>query len=153
MHILKIYVHISTRYEVSMSNVVTATAVHRQQHQWWWQQWWWYQWWWQQHKTDKSWLHRLIGMYAKWAKKMEFQNDLHVVVIYQGTVTNRVIFCSVWDKKNPEAWKSLVFEKTLLWIWNKCKLLFLLGWKYSIHVLLYTIVQDEACIIVESGGC
>ena len=24
---------------------------------------------WQWHMTDKSWLHRLIGMYAKWANK------------------------------------------------------------------------------------
>ena len=23
---------------------------------------------------DKSWLHRLIGMYAKWAKKLKFQH-------------------------------------------------------------------------------
>ena len=28
----------------------------------------------QWHMTDKSWLHRLIGMYAKWAKKLAFNH-------------------------------------------------------------------------------
>ena len=47
---------------------ITGTAVHIRWHQqWWWQQWW-HQWWWQWHTMDKSWLHRLIDMYAKWAK-------------------------------------------------------------------------------------
>ena len=66
MHILGVYIHVSARYEVSMSNAVTGTAVHRWQHQWQW--WWWHQRWWQWHMMDKSWLHRLLGMYAKWAK-------------------------------------------------------------------------------------
>ena len=39
MHILGVYVHIPARYEVSMINAITGTAVHRQ-HQWWW----WWQW-------------------------------------------------------------------------------------------------------------
>ena len=71
-YILGVYLHVSARHEVSMIKAVTGTAVHRHQHQWW-QQWRWCQWQhqrrWQWHTTDKSWLHRLIGMYAKWAKK------------------------------------------------------------------------------------
>ena len=64
VHILEVYVHVSARYKVSMSNAVTGIAVHR----------WWHQRWRQQHTMDKSWLHRLIGMYAKWANKNAFQS-------------------------------------------------------------------------------
>ena len=55
--------HISARYKVSVINGLTEPAVHIW-HQWQWQ----YQWPWRRHTTDKSWLHRLIGMYAKLAK-------------------------------------------------------------------------------------
>ena len=67
-----IYVHLSARYEVSMKNAVTGTDVHRCWHQWWWQ---WCQW----HMMDQSWLHWLIGMYAKWTKnaiKMGVNNSI-----------------------------------------------------------------------------
>ena len=60
-----------------------------------------------------------------------------------GLLLTGLFFAVFWDKKKTEALKSLVFEKTLWWIWNKCKVLFLLGWKCLIHVLLYTVVQDE----------
>ena len=107
MLILGIYVHVSARYEVSMSNAVTGTAVHRWQHHWWW----WRQWWWQQHVTDKSWLHRLIGMYAKWAKKSENTDMLsnylkiskgnfkHVTTIFRGSMFTTWDFCFRFQKR------------------------------------------------------
>ena len=40
--------------------------------------------WWQQqqrlHSTDNSWLHRLFGTYAKWAKKWVLMLDQHVCI-------------------------------------------------------------------------
>ena len=61
VHILEVYVQICVRYEDSIVKAINGTAVHRQH-------WWQCQWWWRWHMTDKSWLHRLIDMYAKWAK-------------------------------------------------------------------------------------
>ena len=67
VHILEVYVQICVRYEDSIIKAINGTAVHRQ-HQQWWQ---WCQWRWQHHTMDKSWLHRLTGMYAKWDKKLK----------------------------------------------------------------------------------
>ena len=53
VHILEAYVHICTRYKVSVIKPVNRRTVHR----WQWQQQWWCQWW---HTADNSWLHRLI---------------------------------------------------------------------------------------------
>ena len=64
VHILGAYVHICAKYEVSVIKPVDRRTVHR-----WWcqQQWQWRQWW---YTMDNSWLYRLLGRTAKWAKNI-----------------------------------------------------------------------------------
>ena len=75
MHIVGAFLDIPAKYEVSVINTFTRTAVHRC-HICWCRQdhdsiYWW---------NHESWLYRRIGMYAKW----ESNNRILVVVLYSG---------------------------------------------------------------------
>ena len=86
MHILQIYVHICARYEVAMIKAITGTAVHRQ-----------WQWQWQQHMMDKSWLHRLTGMYVKWAKNYwPFSNLSYLGKLTERAGCNQIVKFALW---------------------------------------------------------
>ena len=68
VHILGAYVHICAKYKVSVMKPLDRRTVHR----WWqWRQQWCQRW----HTTDNSWLYRLLGMTAKWAKKYPTDNQ------------------------------------------------------------------------------
>ena len=131
MYILGVYVHVCTRYEITIIKAVTGIAVHRQ-HQWWcqwqWQWWWqwqwqqWCQWQWQWHMTDKLGLHKPIGMYAKWAKKCKTYKTQAILQIPFNGICNLKIFfiCSMQERQRvnstAESRKYIYTTTEILWL-------------------------------------
>ena len=81
---------------------------------------------WQWHTMDKSWLHRLIGMYAKWAKKQKASSAPNSFGHWSAHLTSCVILvllCVRW---------CLVFRKKDLYLIITQKLTFMKSGRFHL---------------------